>query len=108
MDKGLLFTPRLPEEDVEIPGVGTVRVRALSRGEALRTQSASGVGAVERAMVALAMIDPPLTEDEVKRWQEASPAGELEPLTRVIQRLSGMEDGADKAAFKSAPVDAGS
>lgn len=101
MDKELLFTPRLSEESVEIPGVGTVRVRALSRGEALRAQSAKGVAAIERAMLALGMVDPALTEDEVKRWQEASPAGELEPITRVIQRLSGMEAGADKAAYKS-------
>lgn len=101
MDKDLLFARRLAEEDIDIPGVGTVRVRALSRGEVLRAQGAKGVGAMERVMVSTALIDPALTEDEVKRWQEASPAGELEPVTRVIQRLSGMEAGADKAAYKS-------
>lgn len=101
MDKELLFKPRLAEEDVEIPGVGTVRVRALSRGEVLRAQGAKGVAAIERAMLATGMVDPALTEDEAKQWQESSPAGELEPVTRVIQRLSGMEAGADKAAAKS-------
>jgi hypothetical protein len=112
MDKDLLFKPRLPEADVDLPGVGTVRVRGLSRSEQLLAVKqgdidAAGnvnitrVEAIERRMLVFGMVDPQLTDDEVKRWQRAAPGGELEPVTRKIQELSGMLEGADKAAYKS-------
>ena len=103
-----LTTPHGAEmEEVPIPHLGgDVLVRGLRRSEALRAQGAEGVGAVEQRMVSMAMVDPPMTVEQVKAWQESSDAGELEPVTRVIQRLSGMEDGADKAAYKSVADDA--
>ena len=103
MDKELLLKPRLPEDDVEIPGVGTVRVRGLSRYEVLLAQreQPKGAGAMERVILRFGLVDPELTEDEVTQWQKASPAGELEPVTRRIQALSGMGEGADKAQYKS-------
>jgi hypothetical protein len=108
MDKELLFKPRLDEADVEIAGVGTVRVRALSRFEVISITKASDLDAdgprlltLERKMLAAAMLDPVLTESEVKRWQEASAAGEMVKLIETIQRMSGMLEGVDKDAYKS-------
>ncbi len=109
MDKELLFKPRLNEADVEIPDVGTVRVRGLSRAEVLLVRKATdnehvdGPRALvlERKMLAAAMVDPPLTEAEVGRWQEASAAGELGPVVQKVQELSGMADDAPKEAYKS-------
>lgn len=102
MDKAKLFARRLDEEDVEIPGVGTVRVRALTRDEALKVNGVELEQAeLERRLLAWALVDPVLTEDEVAKWQAASNAGEIEHVTRVITRLSGMEAKADKAAYKS-------
>lgn len=102
VSKDQLFTTRLTEEDVEIPGIGKVRVRALSRAEVLafRNRTVQDVTEMERALVAAGMVDPKLTEDEVLKWQEASAAGELEPVTRTISRLSGMDEGAAKEAVK--------
>jgi len=100
VDKELLFKPRLPEADVEVEGIGTVRVRALSRDEAMKVQKVDGVAAIERKMLALALLDPVLTEAEVGRWQKASTAGELEPVTVKVSELSGMTEGAEKAAYK--------
>lgn len=97
MDKEALFTPRLPEEDVEIPGLGTVRVRGLSRAEAMKIRDRSDVEAQERLMIALGMVDPKLTEAEVGKWAKAAPAGELQPVSEVIGRLSGLIEGADKS-----------
>lgn len=108
MDKELLFKPRLPEADVEISGVGTVKVRGLSRIEAMHVQAANGPEAVERRILALGVVEPKLTEDDVRQWQKASPAGELEPVTEKIAELSGMKPGADKEAYKSFRDDAGS
>lgn len=108
MDKELLFKPRLPEADVEVPGVGTLRVRGLNRAEAMHVQAANGTEATERRILALGLVDPELTEAEVGRWMKAATAGELEPVSRRIAELSGMLDGADKAAYKEFEADPGS
>jgi hypothetical protein len=109
VDKEALFKSRLNEEEVEVPGVGVVRVRGLSRVEVISVRKATDSEhidgprtlVIERKMLAAALVDPQLTEAEVKRWQEASAAGEMEPVIAAVQRLSGMEDGAAKAAYKS-------
>jgi hypothetical protein len=107
MDKEALFKPRLAEAEVDLPGVGTVRVRGLSRDEVIGIRKAADndpdtidgkrVLVIERKMIALAMVDPELTEAEVGRWQIAAPAGELDPVTDKIQELSGMKQGASKS-----------
>lgn len=99
--KARLLKPRLAEADVEIPGVGTVRVRALNRAEAMAVQGANGIEATERRIIALGMVDPPMTEAEVGEWMKASPGGELEPVSTKIAELSGMIDGAAKERVKS-------
>lgn len=111
MDKAKLFAPRLPEADVEVPGLGvTVRVRGLSRVEVLAMRKATDnentldgprVLVLERKMLAAGMVDPELTEAEAGRWQAASAAGELEPVVNKIQELSGLLEDSGKAAYKS-------
>lgn len=100
MDKEKLFTPRLPEADVEIPGVGTIRVRALNRAEVLIVEGVKSLDAKDRKLISLGMVDPALTEAEAGRWQKASPAGELEPVTVKIAELSGMLPDSAKEAVK--------
>lgn len=92
-----------PEDDVPVPGFGTVRVRGLSRFEVLHIQSnhGKGVAAVEQLTVSLGLIDPPMTEAEVKVWQKVDVSGEIDPVTQRIGELSGMIRGADKEAYKS-------
>lgn len=102
MDKSKLFKLRLGEEDVEVPNVGTVRVRSLSRAECLEFQGKeTQVAELERKMLALAMVDPVLTEDEVGEWQKASSAGELTKVLMVVVRISGMDDSALKEAMQT-------
>jgi hypothetical protein len=96
VDKAALFASRLNEEDVEVSGLGTVRVRGLSRAEAMLLQRVDDTAARERKMLALAMVDPPLTEAEVGQWQKAAPASELEPVTDAVGRLSGRLDSSPK------------
>ena len=106
-DKELLFKPRLPEADVDVPGIGTVRVRGLTRTEAMSTtrgikseaDATERRALIERRMLAIGLVDPVLTEDEVRRWQDASPAGELEPVTDKINQLSGNTPTAEKEAY---------
>lgn len=101
IDKAKLLKSRLAETTVDIPGIGTVRVRGLSRAEALAAQNLKGAAAIERRMLALALVDPVMTEAEVGEWQAAAPAGELEPVTDKIQELSGMTQGAAKEAYRA-------
>lgn len=100
MDKSLLFVPRLPEDDVEVPGIGTVRVRGLSRAEAMAVNGAKGTEATERRMLHFGLVDPQLSEAEAGRWMDAATAGELEPVSRRIAELSGMLAGSAKEAVK--------
>jgi hypothetical protein len=104
-DKELLFKPTLPEADVVVPGKGTVRVRALTRLEAMSCKESEGTAAIERKMLAMAMLDPPMTEGEVKRWQEASAAGEMDVVSNKVSELSGMLPGTDKATYKEFEAD---
>lgn len=102
VDKAALLTARFGVEEVEIPGVGTVKVRPLSRTEALEIKGVElDHGAMERKLLAWALLDPVLTEDEIGQWQASSPAGEMEIVTNAIIRLSGLTKDAPKDAMRS-------
>ena len=102
IDKTALLGRRLGEDKHEIEGVGTVRIRGLSRAEVIELQALEGgTAASDRRMVSWALIDPPLTEDEVRIWQENSAAGEIEALTLAIAALSGLDVGAAKSGVSS-------
>lgn len=107
-----LFAIRLAQTEVDIPGLGTVKIRALSREEVLglrKVKTDEGLslgddpGAMECHMVALAMTEPALTPADVLRWQKSSPVGELEVVTDAIAEVSGMNSGAVKEAVKRFP-----
>lgn len=101
VNKQDLFKSRLEHSDVEVPGVGTVRVRALSRAEAMKFEGVqTEVAVLERKMLSLALVEPALTEEEVGKWQEASSAGELTVVLMEVLRLSGMDDQALKESVK--------
>lgn len=110
INKDALLKARIEQDDVEIAGVGTVRIRGLSRDEVIAMRKATdnehtldGPRAlvIERKMLALAMVDPVLTEDEVKQWQKNAPSGELEPLVAKLQELCGMAPTSEKDAMRS-------
>lgn len=101
MDKSALFASRLPERKVTIDGLGEFTVRGLSRAEVMQIQKigASDPVLIERKMLSMALLDPVLTEGEVRQWQEASPATEIEPITDAIAELSGMKEGSDRQVY---------
>ena len=98
VDKAALLASRLGEGKHEIGGLGTVRIRGLSRTEVVELQALDGGTLVtDRRMLSLALLEPTFTEDEVKLWQECSPPHEIEALTVAIAELSGMGVGAAKS-----------
>lgn len=101
IDKETLFKPRTTEDVVELDGIGTIRVRGLTRTEVFMVQQCKGTEASERKILSLGVVDPSLTEVEARRWQENSPAGEIEPVVDKIRKLSKLHDGADKESYKS-------
>ena len=108
IDKETFLKPRLPEADVDVPDVGTVRVRGLSRQEALSLQSlGDDVSAMERAVLALGVVVPVLSSDDWDAYYAAAPAGEVAPIVAAIHRLSGLQEGSAKAAYKSDGVVSG-
>ena len=104
----------LPEDTVEIDGIGTVLVRGLSRGEVFMMQKSRADGGIktedawERRMLSLALLDPPMTEDEVGAWQRISPAGEMEPVGQKVRELSALDEGADKSGIQDVRDEPGS
>jgi hypothetical protein len=102
IDKTALLAPRLPTKQVAIVGIGAVTVRALSREEMLQVGSGD-VPALEfeRRALALALVDPELTEDEVAQWQRVSPAAEMQEIMATVNELSGIGPASQKEAYKS-------
>jgi len=97
VDKGALLARRLNEGEHEIEGVGTVKIRGLSRAEVLTAQKLGDTAKSDRFMVARALLEPTLTEADVQTWQENSGAAEIEGLTVAIANLSGLGAKADKS-----------
>jgi hypothetical protein len=95
-----LLRQRFGVTDYHIPGVGTVRVRPLTRGEALQVVGVErDKRELEAQIVAWAMVEPKLTEAEVRTWMDNSAAGELQALTQFITKLSGLGEGAPKSGL---------
>jgi hypothetical protein len=102
MDKTQLFTRRLPEADVELPGVGAVRVRGLSRTEVTEIMTMADPGR-EIRFLSTAFVDPVLTEEDVTEWMNAASFSEIELVSAEISRLSGLSEESPKETYKSVP-----
>jgi hypothetical protein len=89
-----------------IEGVGEVRFRGMSRTELLHASDVAdkdGILAAERYTLSTCMVDPVLTEDEVRGWQEGSPGTEINDIAMKINALSGVKKGADKSVVSDVP-----
>ena len=86
-----LLARRLPTKVLDVPGVGQITIRGMTRLETLAMGKGDmDLAARERMMLVTAMVDPEIDNRDARAWQEASPAGELEAITNEIARLSGM------------------
>lgn len=101
-------TSGFPEALVPVGGLGDVRVRGLSRFEAMHVQGMNNTVQREIETISLAMVDPAMDPAEVREWMKAGGAGEFEPVSQEIQRLSGMDRDAAKKAYKEFEEDPGS
>lgn len=98
LTKEQLLAQRFGVREYEIPGVGTIRVRSLTRGEALEVVGKElDKAEAERYLLAKGLVEPALTEDDVRVWQDNSPAGEIQEIAKLVTELSGLSDGAPKS-----------
>ena len=101
MDKSKLLADRvsLNTADVEIPGVGTVKVRGLSRYELLLAQKKYPDDTLkqERFILSAALVDPQMTEADVESWQKASMPMEINAVAEKVNELSGIAAGSAKS-----------
>lgn len=98
IDREAFLKAVLPEEVIALPGVGDVRVRGLSRSEALSLAKAKDdPQALEMLIVRLGLVEPALSEEECKAWFASAPAGLVDPIVKAVERLSGLGEGAPKS-----------
>lgn len=104
-----LTSPAAPassrEEDFTMDSGLTVRIRPLLRSEVLAVNKMSGLGTdqKEQKYLAKAMVLPRMTEADVRKWQEASAAGDLEELVERVQVISGLTKKGAKATAEEFP-----
>lgn len=103
-----LTAPRLPEDDVPLPGVGKVRVRGMNRKETLATQKIDDVAERDAHIVAIGMLKPHMSVSQVKAWGAAATGGEIELVSRRIGELSGLIEGQAKEVYQEFEADPGS
>ena len=107
--EALFLQDNFPEEIVEIPGKGEVRIRALTRAEmhSMNPHGKTSAVDVEYRTIVFGMLEPSLDIKEVKAWADVASVGEFQKVLRAIMRLSGMVaseeevNEAQKSAYKS-------
>lgn len=101
--KAALLAPRGAERPVDVAGVGKVTVRGLTRAEVVELREVprgpGGLG-FEQHLLAVAMIDPVLTVEEVAAWQKVAPTSEFDLVVDTVTELSGLGPGRAKEVYK--------
>lgn len=87
-------------ETVKIEGMGSVELKGLTRDEAHKVVDIDDVRKREISMVTWGMSKPNMTYQQVEKWFRSAPAGQLQMVTEVISRLSGLDDDAEREAVQ--------
>lgn len=90
--------------DVELPSGGRIRVRGLSRAEHLWIGKGTDDAAeIEARMLSKAMMQPTMSEAQIKAWQKKRGATkDLDTAGSAVRALSGFGEGAGKSRVDQA------
>lgn len=91
-----ILARRRGEDVVELPGGGTVKIRALTRDEVLELDDAETAAERSNMIISRGLIDPALTVDDVAQWGREADAGDLTIISEEIARISRLTEGAGK------------
>lgn len=95
----------MPEADVDVPGIGTVRVRGMNRDETMAVGKIVDHAQRDHHIIAIGMVDPRMSVSEVREWATVATGGELEAVSRRIGELSGLIEGQAKAVTRELLAD---
>src|SRR5262245_25175130 len=102
--KSQLLRSQLREAEIPIPGKGMIRVRELSRSEVVDELNAvdrsSDPALWEATLVALSLVAPVLSVEEVAEWRTSSEPHEIGAVIDKLTELSALTRDAAKAAWK--------
>jgi hypothetical protein len=90
-------------EIVDLGDGSEVVVRGLTRGEAGRVGKIEDEQEVEVTALHLALVEPAMSLDDIRAWQEQDESGVIQRVVDAVQRLSGTAPGQAKDATKSVP-----
>lgn len=89
--------------DYEIPGLGMIQLRPLSRAETIEAQKfKDDVLQAERFTLSRAIVSPEVKEHHVAAWQRGSFPLEINAVADKINEISGLKKGADKSSVDEA------
>lgn len=86
-------------EDLTIPGVGTIKVRALDYLDLQRINREAGGDEMQAGflMAAVGIAEPKLSEQQLEQLQKARP-GVIAQISKRVSELSGMSKSAENLA----------
>lgn len=90
ISKEALLKGTLPETTFEIPDVGAVRIRGLSRAEVVAWIEQQDFETREVYALAAGMVEPMLSEGDVREWRCHVGSQVIKSVADEILRLSGL------------------
>lgn len=106
LDKATLLKESITQDEVELPGKGSVVIRALTRHE-LHLCGKDGANKkltaeeVEALTLHYAMVEPELDVTECREWIKVANSGEIQRVIDKVMEISGFDPEAQKKAYKS-------
>lgn len=86
-------------EDYTLKSGKTVRIRGLTRREHLWIgKGTDDADIIEARMLSKGLVEPAMTIEEIKAWQDSSSSRAVSEISDQIRRLSGFSEGAAKRA----------
>lgn len=102
MTREQILARKLGRDTVDLPDGGTIEVRGLNRREAMHVSALEDHYDRDVYLVATGMVDPVMTEDDVRAWGDQDDSGTMEIVSQRIGELSRMVEGAGKSRVSRA------
>lgn len=104
LSRDQILARKMGHELVDLGDGDQVKVRGLTRAEAHEMKEIETNPEREVRTLVLGLVEPELTEDDVRAWLAGDTFGAIQPVLERIMSLSGMLEGQGKAATKSVPA----
>lgn len=104
IDREAFLKPRLPERELDLPGIGTILIRGLSREDVVAMQPLKhDTAALEQRIIELGIVSPALSAADVAAWYSTALSGDVDRIVDAITELSGVSKGGPKSGLPGLP-----